>query len=300
MIETINACAPGTVIELGDQRVEPFNLRGAQFDPPITLRGGRFTCPSETDRCFRFDKCSGLHFEGGIVEGTDRTAGAILVDQGSNIAFRNMTFRGLKHGIAHRGVDGFEVSDCTFSDMRIDAIRGGGSSRVLIARNQATDFFPIATGGTGDHPDFIQFWPLHGYTDNDDITVIDNVFIRGDGLPVQGIFVRGDYPDRPCFGRVRVCGNRIEGGLRNGISVSGASGGEIAGNVIISHEDCLSALRISNYEGEVAGNTAKHFIGDVPVAKNTLANTAPDTEQKEPERIEITLEPGQTLIVTAA
>ena len=300
MIDTIKACTPGGTIDLGNTVIEPFNLRGVQFDPPITIRGGRFMCPTDTPRCFRFDKCRGLHFENGIVEGTDRSAGAILVDQGSDIAFRNMTFRGLKHGVAHRGVDGFEVSDCTFSDMRIDAIRGGGSARVLVARNRASNFFPIATGGAGDHPDFIQFWPLHGYTDNDDITVVDNVFTRGDGLPVQGVFIRGEYPDRPPFGRVTVCGNRIEGGLRNGIAVSGASGGEIRDNCVISHEDCLSALRISNYGGEVVNNIAKRFIGDVPEQTNTVANQLPEPKPHPDEKIEIRLQPGQTLVVSVA
>ena len=294
MLERLENALGGDTIELEDEIIASFNLRGAEFDPPLTIRGGIFECPDDTARCFRFDGCRGLTFEGGKVVGVNRSASAILVDRGKDIAFRNMRFEGLKHGIAHRGVDGLEVSDCAFSEMRIDAIRGGGSSRVKILRNTATNFRPIDTGGTGDHPDFIQLWPLHGYTDNDDIVIADNVFTRGSGLPAQGIFVRGIYPDRPRFGRIRVVRNTIDGGLRNGICVSGASDGEVKDNVILSHEDMTSFLRIEEFGGRVEGNCAQKFVGDVPLQANRLGD-APLMSRPEP--VEITLEPGQSLIV---
>lgn len=295
MIEMFETCDPGAQIDLGDQEIGPFNIRNLKFDPAITVKGGRFFCPSDTPRCFRLNNCTGIHFVGGRLQGSDRSAGGFLVDGGSDVRFRSMEVSGLKHGIAHRGVDGFEVSDCSFSDMRIDAIRGGGSSRVLIARNHATNFFPIATGGSGDHPDFIQFWPLADYAGNDDITVIDNVFEKGDGLPVQGVFMRGIYPSRPRFGRVVVRGNRIEGGLRNGIMVSGASG-EVCDNVVVSLGEPLSALRIEEFSGEVRNNCARRFVGDVPEEQNHLGEPKPQIAARERR---IILQPGETLIVSA-
>ncbi|MDG6079102.1 right-handed parallel beta-helix repeat-containing protein [Erythrobacter litoralis] len=293
MLDRLARAIAGDTIDLGDEPIPPFHLRGSVFDPPVTIRGGVFQCANDTARCFRFDACCGLSFEGGRVTGANRSAGAILVDRGSKIAFRGMRFEGLKHGIAHRGVDGLEISDCTFSDMRIDAIRGGGSSRVAILRNTATDFRPIDTGGAGDHPDFIQFWPLAGYTDNDDIVIADNVFTRGTGLPAQGIFVRGIYADRPRFGRVSVLRNLIDGGLRNGVCVSGAADGEVRENTILSHDDVTSFLRIEEFGGRVEGNCARHFVGDVPLETNRLGDPVPAARNP----LEITLEPGQTLIV---
>lgn len=297
MIELLQSAKAGDEIDLGARRVAPFYLRDLRFDEPVTIRGGIFDCPDETMRCFRLDNCAGLVFDGAQFTGRDRTAGAVLVDRGTNIAFRRAGFSGLKHGLAHRGVDGFEVTDCRFSDMRVDAIRGGGSSRVLIARNVASDFFPVDTGGDGDHPDFIQFWPLAGYTANDDIVITDNFYRRGSGRPAQGIFVRGIYPDRPRFGRVIVRGNRIEGGLRNGISVSGAAAGEVADNIIVSQDDVISFLRVEEFGGTVNGNCARHFVGDVPLTSNRLGEPL---AAGDPRTVKITLEPGQSLIVTTA
>lgn len=297
MIDVLKTARPGSVIDLGDQRIAPFHLRKIVFDTPVTLRGGIYDCPDDTPRAYRLDHCRGLAFEDARFVGGNRTAGALLIDQGSDIAFRRVRFSGLRHGLSHRGVYGLEVSDCRFSDMRIDAIRGGGSARVLIARNEAKDFHPVDTGGDGDHPDFIQFWPLAGYTRNDEIVIIDNVYRRGAGLPAQGIFVRGDYPDRPGFGHVTVSRNRIEGGLRNGISVSGASAGEVSDNVVLSHDDMTSFLRVEGFGGAVRGNCARHFVGDMPLATNRLGE--PESAAA-PQAIEIRLEPGQTLIVKSA
>ncbi|MDG6079572.1 right-handed parallel beta-helix repeat-containing protein [Erythrobacter litoralis] len=281
----LDKCEGGETVDLSDKTIESFNIRGYEFTTPVTLVGGRFAAPNGAKRAFRVNTSHGLHFESGEVAGDDRSAMGFLFQGCRDIAMRRMTLHGLKHGIAANKCDGFSVEGCSFHDLRIDAFRSGGSRRVKVLSNFATDFHPIETGGKGDHPDFIQFWPLHG-SDNSEIEIIGNRFERGDGLPAQGIFVRGIYedrktgkPKRPQFGRVVVCSNVIDGGLRNGISISGVNSGQVTDNVVLSRkgDDFESFMRIERSQVLVRGNVAEKFIGQIDRKANRQGRiAAPD------------------------
>lgn len=278
----LSGCKGGETIDLTGQSVEPSEIRDFDFARPVTLNGGTYLARSGKSRAFRLNSCSGIVFSGGKVEGADRTVTGFLFQKCRDMVMRNMQFSGLKHGVAVNQCDGFTLEGCTFRDLRIDAFRSGGSRRVRVISNYATDFRPINTGGKGDHPDFIQFWPLDG-SDNSEIEIIGNRFERGDGLPAQGIFVRGIYndketgkPTRPQFGRVVICGNVIDGGLRNGISVSGVASGQVTDNVVLSREgeEFESFLRVSKAQVMVRGNVAQKFIGDVDERTNQRGRKA--------------------------
>lgn len=273
----LDKCRGGETVDLSGKTIDPFYIRNYTFPRRVTLRGGRYLAKPESERAFRLDSCSNLSFEDAEVSGVDRSAMGFLAVSSKEIALRRLNIHGLKHGVGANKCDGFTIEECTFRNLRIDAFRSGGSRRVRVLSNYGTDFHPINTGGKGDHPDFIQFWPLYG-SDNSEIEIIGNRFERGDGLPAQGIFVRGVYRDkktgkekRPQFGRVVVCSNVIDGGLWNGISVSGVKSGQITDNVIIGRkgEKKKSWLRVSEVNMVIRGNVAEKFLGDIDESKNS-------------------------------
>ncbi len=51
--------------------------------------------------------------------------------------------------------------------------------------NRSTNFHPQP----GDHPDFIQFWADKDVGPSTGNRVMDNVYQRGDGVGVQGVFI---------------------------------------------------------------------------------------------------------------
>ncbi|WP_394269561.1 right-handed parallel beta-helix repeat-containing protein [Qipengyuania sp.] len=282
-LETIlTGCSGGETIDLAGKTIESAEVKDYAFADPVTLRGGTYRASGTKRHAFRLNNCAGLNFEDGEVVGDDRSQTGFLFQHCRDIAMRRMKFRGLRHGVAASQCDGFTLEGCAFRDLRVDAFRSGGSRRVRVISNYATDFHPINTGGKGDHPDFIQFWPLYG-SDNSEIEIIGNRFERGDGLPAQGIFVRGIYvdkqtgqPKRPQFGRVIICGNVIDGGLRNGISVSGVASGQVTDNVVLSREGegFQSFIRISRANVTVRGNVAEKFIGDIDEQTNLRGRRA--------------------------
>lgn len=290
--ELLAKCQGGEDIDLTGQTVDPFYLRGnsaPKFGKPVTIHGGNFhltqTQAESIDIAYRIDGAQNLHFAGGEFLSGAKEHTALVLIHGTDVAVRDCTFRGYKRGLAFNECDGAVSERNDFRDLRIDAMNFGGCRRVLAKHNYATDFFPVDIGGAGDHPDFIQFWPLYG-NDNDQLEVIENFFERGDGLPVQGVFMRGIYekdgvPVRPQFGRVTVKGNVIVGGLYNGISVSGANGGEVTGNTVVSARDGgelvdnVSWLRLGRNAPTVTvtGNRAERFMLDDGLAIDMAANT---------------------------
>ncbi len=284
MSDILNDLKPGQAIDLGGATIEPCYERGRVFDEPVVMRNAIFDAGSNNARAFRFDNCRGIGFEHIELRGLDRTSTGFMFSGCTDISVSRMLAHGLKSAITINRCDGFVPQESQFTNIRKDAFTSGGSRRVSVLRNYGTNFSPINTGGAGDHPDFIQFWPLYG-NDNSFIDIEHNYFERGDGLPVQGGFVRGIYekdgvPYRPQFGEVNMRRNIIVGALYNGISVSGVNAGEIVDNVVVSARDAAgnlidkhSWLRADRCAPTVtiARNRAEAFIGDVDETLNTRA-----------------------------
>ena len=280
--DVLAKCSGGETVDLTGKVIAPSNINGFAFPRSVTLVGGRYQAEDKSKRAFRLNQCRNIVFRNGEVAGVDRSAMGFLFQGCRDIKMERMDVHDLKHGIAANKCDGFTVEGCRFRDLRIDAFRSGGSRRVRVISNYATDFHPVNTGGKGDHPDFIQFWPLYG-NDNSEIEIIGNRYERGSGLPAQGIFVRGIYedkktgkPNRPQFGRVVICSNVIDGGLRNGISVSGVNSGQVTDNIVLTRDgdDFESFLRVERSDILVRGNVARKFIGQVDRKANKTGRTA--------------------------
>src|SRR3546814_8411255 len=79
-----------------------------------------------------------------------------------------------------------DLSGNSFHTMRSDGVRGGGTNDVVISNNYFTDFHPVGA----DHPDAIQLWTTNTTESARNISITGNVFERGDGDIIQGIFLR--------------------------------------------------------------------------------------------------------------
>ena len=327
--ELLAKCQGGEELDLSGQKIGTVHLRGIRFETPVTIIGGWFDdldltdCAGLTFRkaqlfCanvplvyhrHRITGCDRIRWEECEIYGDDsgpvqeNHAIACLIRQTSNFAAIGCHLHHLRHGINFENVVNFEVSKSNFHDLRIDAIRGGGCKGLIITGNRMRDFFPVDTGGSGDHPDAIQLWDHEG-EDNEDIYIADNVIERGDGLPIQGVFLRGNYPGSDGYVRVTIEGNTVIGGLYNAISLSKTIEAKVVNNTIRWLEDRHKTwLRIEDVQGVVSGNTAPMFYGDVPADQNTINEevwqpSEPTEETSEPVEpkpdIEHPAEPAQS------
>jgi hypothetical protein len=131
----------------------------------------------------------------------------------------------LENGINVVDNDRVQILRNTFHDIQSDAIRGA-SSHVDVIGNHSTNFHPLP----GDHPDFIQFWADKAVGPSTGNRVMDNVFQRGDGAGVQGVFIE-DNKD------IVISGNALLGTMYNAISLSRVQGALIEDNFIQSYPD---------------------------------------------------------------
>ncbi|RYD73783.1 MAG: right-handed parallel beta-helix repeat-containing protein, partial [Verrucomicrobiaceae bacterium] len=114
----------------------------------------------------------------------DDVDGIRLVDS-KDVTITNSEFEQLRIAISHRDGDGMNISGNHIHDIRMDGIRGSGSSDILISKNYITDFYRV----DGDHADAIQFFTGNTTEAAKNITITDNIIDRGDGLKMQGIFI---------------------------------------------------------------------------------------------------------------
>src|SRR5215469_8417113 len=119
-----------------------------------------------------------LNVHGSLDNNPQDDVQGFLVRDSSNVSITNSEFQQLMTGFAHQDMLGVTVSGNNFHDIRMDAIRGGGSSFVTISGNSISNLYPE----TGDHSDAIQFWNLTASVH--DISVTDNLIQRGAGDPM--------------------------------------------------------------------------------------------------------------------
>ena len=151
-----------------------------------------------------------IHFDRVYVHGSldgnpGNDSGGILVRSSSNVSITNSEFEQLYWGVNHVSADNLTISGNTFHDLRMDGVRGVGSSFVTIDSNSFTDFYPLA----GDHADAIQFWTAGSTVAATDIVISNNIIARGGGAYVQGVFMR-DELNTLHYDRVTITGNLIE------------------------------------------------------------------------------------------
>ena len=231
--------------------VNGMTLRDVEFRGPI--RGQRYALfvLKSTDVTVQ-----NVRFEGDPNQMGGQVVAAIMLRDSSGLLVAHSRFEQFWHGIAMLGVRNVKIAENRFANLRTDGVRGGGIDDLLIEKNLFSDFHPMA----GDHPDGIQLWSTGQKKAGRDIVIRDNLVFRGRGAPTQGIFVRDTFNSLP-FENVTVTGNLVAGGLLNGITVSGVTGGEIADNIVLPAPDKDSRMRLENARDvNLQNNRAGRFV----------------------------------------
>lgn len=201
--------------------------------------------------------------------GSGHEQSPFMIRNSANVSVTNSEFSKLWQGLSLLDNDKVTVTGNYFHDIRTDGVRGGGNSNILVSKNLFTDFYPAE----GDHPDAIQLWTTNTTASAKNITITDNVIVRGDGAPIQGVFLRDQVGDLP-FKNVAISGNVVVGGMFNGIAVDGVQGGSITDNIVLGTADQRSWVRAQADTGlTVSGNLASDYIFTSDAAAREKANT---------------------------
>jgi parallel beta-helix repeat protein len=187
------------------------------------------------------------------VHGTTAIVGGsgIFVRDSSNVTVTGSDFSAIGSGIAHLNDVGLTFTNNNFHNLQTDGIYGGGSSKVLVSGNHFQDFFPQL----GAHPDAIQFWGGTNGTQGSDVTITDNVIVRGSGDVIQGIFIESTN-------HVIISGNAMAGTMYNGISLSTSNDVLVADNFVQGFDDMGSRIITRGTSGNVVveNNTAQQVV----------------------------------------
>jgi len=216
--------------------------------------------PAKTDGSFQIMSSQNLTFDHLSVHGSmdgdpQNDKQGLLIQNSKDITVTNSEFQQLSYGVTHINVQGLNVSDNFFHDVRTGGVRGGGSSKVNITDNQFRDFHPFEW----DHPDAIQFWTTNVTNSASDIVVSGNIVMRGAGAPIQGIFMR-DEQGIYAYKNVTITDNLVVGGLYNGIAVGHAENVKVTNNVVVGLADQESWISVSTSTGvTVTGNQATKY-----------------------------------------
>lgn len=189
----------------------------------------------------------------------------IGVLRSKDIKIINSEFEQLRNAISHRDNDGLIVSGNHIHDIRLDGVRGSGSSNVVISKNYISDFYRA----DGDHADAIQFYTGNTIYAAKNITITDNIIDRGDGMKMQGIFIRDENLKLP-YENITITGNVLIGTNTNGIAVTTTKNLEISGNTIVSPLGEKSWIRVWEAESVTVtnnyvrdSNTSQYLYGDI-------------------------------------
>jgi Ca2+-binding RTX toxin-like protein len=253
----------------------------------------------------------GLHLHGSLDGNPQNDNGGLLFRESSNVSVTHSTFEQLYWAVGHVNDTALTISNNDFHDLRMDGIRGGGSSNVIVSGNEFRDFFPVS----GDHDDAIQFWTTNTTASAHDIVVQGNIFERGAGKVVQGVFFNNEVAGLP-YQNVTIANNLIVGGAYNGVYVKEAANVNITGNVVQGFTDQTSWIYVGKVNGAyLLNNAATHYIIDttatnVSQVNSTVLAQATDggtyainlwqTEQAALSTTSAATVPGQTLVGTSA
>jgi Ca2+-binding RTX toxin-like protein len=214
-----------------------------------------FTAASATigDYAFRVSSSTNISFDNLSVHGSmdgnvANDENGFLIRDSSNVSVTNSDFQQLFTAINHLDDNGLKFSGNTIHEIRMDGIRGGGSSNVEVTGNRFYNFH----AQTGDHDDAIQFWTVGAKATSSNILISGNEFVRGNGDVVQGVFIEGGG-DMPTS-NVHIIGNTIIGGMYNGIAMFGGSNVEVSGNLVVSYKDMQSWIRLETLDNVTLSN----------------------------------------------
>lgn len=226
----------------------------------LTIRDIELQADAGVTNPFKVSGSTDIHFvrldvHGSLDGNPQNDTNGFLIRSSTNVSIEDSEFQQLSFAVAHIEVQGLELKNNVFHDIRSDGIRGGGSSNVVITGNTFRDFYPLAS----DHADAIQFWTSNTTKNAHDILIANNVIVRGAGSPMQGIFM-GDEVAGVFYERVTIDHNLISGGLYHGINVTSAFDVVIEDNVVQGYTGTKSWIRIDDVvRATITNNDANLF-----------------------------------------
>lgn len=175
---------------------------------------------------------------------------AVFLRHARDIVVEDCDIRNIGFGIAFLQSDHLKISHNTFADLRVDAIRGA-ASYVEVVGNHATSFHPH----DGDHPDFIQFWGDDATGPSTSNVIKDNVYERGNGDVVQGVFLEDND-------NVVVSGNALVGTMYNGIGLARVHRALIENNFVQGYKDMDTRIitRGESTDVTIRNNVAQSIV----------------------------------------
>lgn len=179
------------------------------------------------------------------------------VRNSTGVTVSDSEFKNLVYGVSFLNNTNISVTNSTFHDIRTDGIRGGGNSQVYYGYNFFTNFHPLPE----EHADAIQVWTTNTTAPVSDISIVGNVYVRGDtGTTVHGIFIR-DGNGLP-YQNVTVQDNLILGANFNGLTLDGVASGTVSGNSVIGFSDAESWVRTLNNTStlKIINNLATKYV----------------------------------------
>lgn len=184
-----------------------------------------------------------------------------LIRNSTDVVLKNSEFTSAFNALNVVTNTNLTIADNFFHDIRCDGIRGNLVTGITIARNMFTDFHPRGDiGSTGDHADAIQLWTDNTTWAPTNIKIDSNVFVRGNGLQIQGVWMRDNSETQP-FTNVSITNNYVAGGMYNGVAVWSGKNVTMTGNEIIGSSDQMSWLRLHAVTGAtVTNNKAAAFV----------------------------------------
>ncbi len=233
----------------------------------LTFQNLEFSAPAKAALAFQISTSSNIVLDKlnvhGTLNGDVNDDGQLMIVRGSkNVIVSNSEFQQAENALSFLDNDGLTVINNSFHDLRVDGVRGGGTSNLLISNNYFTNFYPQmgTKEATGDHPDGIQLWTTNTTASATNITITDNLVVRGDGLPVQGIFFRDQVGNLP-FKNVTVSGNTVIGGIANGIGLNGIDGLVATNNEVVAIDGQVSHIMMRGTSNAVlSGNQASSYV----------------------------------------
>ena len=257
-----------TITSVDANRPAVVNWLNVSGTTGLTMRDLEFRADAGVANPFKVSGSSDIHFSnlnvhGSLDDNPQNDTNGFLIRSSSNVSIEDSEFQQLSFAISHIEIEGLVLRDNAFHDIRSDGIRGGGSSNVIISGNTFRDFYPLAN----DHADAIQFWTSNTTKNAHDIVVSDNVIQRGDGAPMQGIFM-GDEVAGVFYERVTIDHNLVSGGLFHGINVTSAIGVTIEDNVVQGYTDTRSWIRVDDVVGATIRNNDANLFTVTATSKN--------------------------------
>jgi hypothetical protein len=194
----------------------------------------------------------------------DREPNGMMLRNDSDVAVTDTDFSHTGNGINLIDNDRVQILRNTFSDIENDGIRGA-SSHVDVIGNHGSNFHPK----TGDHPDFIQFWSTPEAGPSTGNRIKDNVYQRGDGVGVQGVFIE-DNKD------IVISGNALLGTMFNAIALSRVQGALVEDNFVQSYPDMGAWIITRGWSADV---TVRDNVA--PSVLNRMDDGRPNPNYKE-------------------